>query len=338
MTIVLPQKAEKEAAPVARVSAEGEPAADEEAISALAGVGPPAVTNRLGAYFTDLTRVFLWGGAPGQGLPHLDLAPLQMLKSLSCLELEKGRFVNVNATHHLTRLAIRNAEVMSGSDCAFCTSLVDLQLRAHGSITMHARGVGACTALQSLRVGEECKVYAQDSSNKLDTHHSAMSSSVFLLPADMSCLTALTRLSLDFSGSKQRADFSGISMLASLEALTLTAPGTFKVGQEFSCLTKLTELWIGNPKGVGCVHLLFDWKTLPALQRLYVLSDFSCDEKVLALAALDHLEEADFVHAKPVNASTTNWFVDLDFLFAVKTVTGAGALSVWPSLLGLARR
>ena len=314
MTVVLLQEAEKEAAAAARVSADGEPAADETFMSALAGVGPSTVTSRLGACFTDLTRVFLWGGAPGQGSPHLDLAPLQRLKSLSCLELEEGRFVNVNATRYLTRLAIRRAEVMSGSDCTFCRSLVDLQLRAHGSITMHARGVGACTALQSLRVGKECNVYAQDKSNALDTRCSAMISNAFLLPTDMSCLTALTRLSLDFSGHAQQADFSGISMLASLKALDLTSPGTFKVSQEFSCLTKLTEMWIGNPKGVGCVHLLFDWKLMPALQKLCVLSDFSCNEKVLALAALDHLEEADFVHANPVNASSTNWFECLTFI------------------------
>lgn len=162
---------------------------------------------------------------------------------------------------------------------------------------------------------------AQDRSNVLDTRHTAMISTAFRLPADMSCLTALTRLSLTFKnvkGSGQQADFSGISMLAGLEDLDLTALGTFNVGPEFSCLTKLTRLWIGNPHDVGCVHLLLNWKPLQALQQLRVLSDFTCDDTVLALAALDHLKEADFRNARSVNAASKVWFEDLDMIFAAK--------------------
>ena len=306
------QEAETEASAAVRVLAEGKPPADERK-SALAGTGLTAVTSRLGACFTDLTRVFLWGASPDQGAPHLDLAPLQTLQSLSCLELEEGWFANVNAARHLTRLAIRNSEAMSSSDCTFCSSLVDLQLRANGSITMHASGVCACTALQSLRVGEECNVYAQDL-NALDTRHSAMINSAFLLPADMSCLTALTSLSLDFSGFAQQADFSGLSMLASLKTLDLTKPGYFKVSEEFSYLTGLTRLWIGNPHGMGCARLLFNWKPLQALQKLCVLSDITCDDRVLALAALENLEVADFVHARAVDAVSKEWLGTLDLL------------------------
>lgn len=294
---------------------------------ALAGTMSQVVFTKLSA-LKHLTRCFLWDGLYGQDSPHLDLAPLQILENLSGLELERGRFMNVDATRHLTRIVVRDADVVSGPDCSFCSSLVDLQLSANGSISMRARGVSACTALQMLRVGRECRVYAQDQANSLSTCQAAMISRSFQLPADMSCLTALTSLALEFSGSEQQADFSGISKLVSLKALDLAAPGTFTISQEFECLTKLTRLWIGNPDGVGCVQLLLDWKLLHSLQELWVLSDFICDGSVLALARLQHLKLADFVDAKPMSATSTDWLVVLDHLFSCIRVNGASAWRV----------
>ena len=314
VVVLLLQSFEREAAAAAWLPAPSR-SADGKGMFALVGTMSQVVITKLGA-LKHLTSCFLWDALYGQDSPHLDLAPLRILENLSGLELERGRFMNVDAAHHLTRIAVKDADVVSGSDCTFCSSLVDLQLRANGSISMHARGVSACTALQMLRVGKECSVYAKDQANSLSTCQSAMISSSFHLPADMSCLTALTSLSLEFSGSEQQADFSGISMLVSLEALDLTSPGTFTISQEFGFLTKLTQLWIGNPHGVGCVHLLLDWKLLHALRKLWVLSDFTCDGSVLALAKLQHLKFADFVDAKPMSTTSTDWFVVLDHLFS----------------------
>ena len=150
----------------------------------------------------------------------------------------EGWFTNFNAAGHLTSLEVHYARVMSRSDCRFCTCLVKLQITHNGVVDIHARGLCACTALQFLQVGCECCIDAQDSSNVLDT-----CAYNFVLPSSISCLTALTTLDLKYDNfsSRQQADMSRISMLASLEALTLVAYGGFRVNQEVEALTRLTS-------------------------------------------------------------------------------------------------
>ena len=270
--------------------------------------------------FTALTTCSLRGDSPDLGSPNLDLMPLQTLETLTSLALETGRFTNVNAAGHLTSLAARHVRITSSEDCRFCSSLLDLQI-AGACISMHTRGLCACTALQSMNVGLYSSILAQDRS--LTFHpHVAMNHQEVLCPTVVSCLTALTRLGLSFC-AQQQAAVLGISMLASLEHLTLSTSSSFRVGQEFEALTKLTWLCIcGTSTGLNAaeayVDLSLNWEPLQALQVLWVLSRFSCDERLLTLAALQNLRDAHFSEAQPVNSSVTALLATLQHRFAKK--------------------
>ena len=275
-----------------------------------------AVLNSLGT-FSALTMCSLSGDSHDLGSPNLDLTPLQMLPTLISLALETGRYTNVDAAGHLTSLTVRCVRVTSSADCSFCSSLVHLEI-AGACISIHARGVCACTALQSLEVGLYSSILAQDRSNTLHPQV-AMNNQEVLFPTDISRLTALTKLSLGFC-AQQQADVLGISMLASLEHLTISTSSNLRVSQEFEALTKLTWLCM---YGTGlnakvCIDLSLNWAPLQALQILWVLSYFSCDEKLLTLAELQNLRDADFSEAQPANSSVTEVLATLQNRFAAK--------------------
>ena len=124
-------------------------------------------------------------------------------------------------------------------------------------------------------------------------------------------------------------------MLASLEALTLVAYGSFRVNQEFEALRRLTSLSIrtvhSDIMGEGCIDLSFNWGSLQALQTLYVLSRFTLDETVLELTELQHLKLAHFLYAQPVDLFTVDVLMTLENRFAAKqssVVFLSGRLSV----------
>ena len=73
------------------------------------------------------------------------------------------------------------------------------------SITMQARGVGACTSLQLWEVSMGCSLYAQDNSNLFNTCCSALIGTTLLLLAGTSyaCLDCLDKAAFGFSAFKQ---------------------------------------------------------------------------------------------------------------------------------------
>lgn len=267
--------------------------------SASVMVASQAVINSLG-FFTALTTCTLRGDSSELGSPNLDLTPLQMLGTLKSLGLEVGRFTNVNKVSHLTNLEVSEARITSSSNCDFCSSLVKLQLSI-ASISIHTRGLCACTVLQSLEMGLSCIIHSHDASMHMRTLNEGTLKRLF--PADISCLTALTSLTLAFfSDFGSQVVCSGISTLTSLEALSLTAFGLFKLNQEVSALTRLTRLHLDAQEysdchGDGFIDISLNWTSLQALQELHVMSHFTCDESVLGLAELEQLDIEDFLGA-----------------------------------------
>ena len=271
-----------------------------------------AVLNSLGT-FSALTTCSLSGDSRDLGSPNLDLMPLQMLPTLTSLALRAGRYKNIDAAGHLTSLTVRYVRVTSSADCSFCSSLLHLEI-AEACISIHARGLCACTALRSLDVGFCSSILAHDRSNTF-LPQAVMNNQELLFPTDISCLTALTMLDLSFC-AQQQADILGISMLASLEHLTLSASSNFRVSQEFEALTKLTWLCVCSTDLDAKVRidLSLNWAPLQALQILWVLAHFSCDEKLLTLSQLQNLRDADFSKARPANSSVTKLLATLQYL------------------------
>lgn len=134
--------------------------------------------------------------------------------------------------------------------------------------------------------GNDCIIHAQAAS--IDTLGGDAVKRMF--PASISCLTALTNLGLAFFDEVGDVDFAGISLLGNLQALGLEAVGNFMLHPEIGALTKLTKLYLDATEvythGKGCIDISLDWKSLPALQRLSVLSYFICDESVFGLVEL----------------------------------------------------
>ena len=102
-------------------------------------------------------------------------------------------------------------------------------------------------------------------------------------------------------GSEQQADFAGISLLTSFEALSLITYGNFRFNPEFEALTKLTSLSVSaESTEIGCSQEGYvDWESLQALHSLHTLSRFTWDVIVLGLAELENLRVALFSYAKP---------------------------------------
>ncbi|KAL3135837.1 hypothetical protein ABBQ32_007396 [Trebouxia sp. C0010 RCD-2024] len=274
-------------------------------------VASQAVINSMGT-FGALTTCALRGTSDDLGGTNLDLLPLQWLAPLKSLQLEKGRFINVNAVSHLTRLEVSEARVIGSSDCNFCSSLVKLQLKESGNISMHAMGLCACTVLQCLEMGLNCIIHARAAS--IGTLAGGAVGRMF--PASMSCLTALTNLSLAFCDEcGGRVDFAGISSLSNLQALGLESLGNFMLHPEIGALTKLTTLYLCaagfDTDDKAFVDISLNWKSLLALQRLSVLSYLTCDESVFGLAELEHLDTVDFVEAAPLDSVSRNCLATL---------------------------
>lgn len=90
----------------------------------------------------------------------------------------------------------------------------------------------------------------------------------------------------------------------------MVAHGICRVSQDFEALTNLTSLFVGNIAsdkasaclliGKGCEDLSMIWKSLQALQTLYVLCCFTCDQRVFGLADLQQLMVADFLKHSPI--------------------------------------
>ena len=268
------------------------------------GVASQAVINSLGT-FGGLTTCSLTGPSNELGSPNLDLSPLQWLEPLRSLRLVSGRFTHVNAVSRLTCLEVIDARVTSSSNCTFCSSLVKLQL-GKANISIHARGLCACTALQVLKMGHNCIIHALDAS--IDTLGGNREPIKNMFPASISSLTAMTNLSLAFfSNFRAHVNFAGISLLSNLQALGLEAVGDFDVHPEVGDLTKLTKLYLDANTYTGygdkgCIYFSLSWESLLALQSLSVLSYFACDESVYGLAELEHLDSVNFVEAEPVDS------------------------------------
>lgn len=284
------------------------------------GIVSQADVNSL-AGFKALTTCWLAGGRG-----EIDLAPLQTLDKLVSLKLESGHFTSVNAAGHLTSLeCVRHTLVMSSSDCRSCTSLVNLEVGSGSSVSLHTRGVCACTALQRVQLGYCSRICAADRSNLLSTL-AHVGETTAPLPANVSCLTVLTHLSLSvhppWCDYASQANFSEVSLLASLESLYVEVMGSFKVDQAFGALTKLTYLSICTTSvDKGCADLSVDWTSLKALQSLHVHAPFTCGVSVLGLAELEHLKIADFSHSKAVDTCSKDLLVALENAFAAKKLS-----------------
>lgn len=152
---------------------------------------------------------------------------------------------------------------MSSLDCKSCTSLVNLGVGSGSSVSLHTRGVCACTALQRVQLGYCSRICAAERSNLLSTL-AREGETTAPLPANVSCLSALTHLSLcvhhPLCDCASQANFSEVSMLASLESLYVEVMGNFTVDQAFGALTKLTYLSICTTSvDKGCAELSVDW-------------------------------------------------------------------------------
>lgn len=84
--------------------------------------------------------------------PSISLQALQHLPKLTDLELAHGRFMDVDAAVHLTKLVLILCEANSSQTCGFVDTLVELRLLRNAFLAnFHMDGVAACRCLQSLQ-------------------------------------------------------------------------------------------------------------------------------------------------------------------------------------------
>lgn len=212
---------------------------------------------------------------------ELDLQPLQRLPHLASLELESGKFSNMNTLSCLTSLSAADCQLEYYADCASVTSLVQLVLRSSQLKSFHTSGLAACSKLQHLDL---CEVH-------IDAVHDAEAMAFFgthfRAPRSLSALTALTSLLITYMSESERVDLQWLSQLPSLHSLCLLFEVQHVIFPEsISRLSHMTYLRLSNTAGSGTIRVSCNWSRLVSLQVLNMTGAFQFDGDLCDLAKL----------------------------------------------------
>lgn len=144
----------------------------------------------------------------------LDISPLQGLTKLQKLHLCYGEYTAAQLPLHLTEARFTDCSISVRDDLACVTSLHKLQTFCC-TMEGHGQGLPAFTALESLNCRNSCILTADDDEAELNNWLGT--EQYFHLPRDLSTLTQLTTLIIEFSGECIDCEVD-ISCLCSLTA------------------------------------------------------------------------------------------------------------------------
>ncbi len=216
------------------------------------------------ASFTALTSCCLHSSCHNYH-DTVDLTPLQGLQMLTKLALNMGHYSSLSSMSHLTDLDLNRAHVSDSGYSTFASNLIHLRMQKSDLDMLHARGLMACIALQSLEISEDCTMSAVHRVDCLDTSVSA--SGDIRVSADFSPLACLTDLRLSLRNHSQPSHLCGLGTLPYLQSLHLVVAGPVDIGPAFERLNILTDLYVGTVERIGffykeCVSFSLDWQAL----------------------------------------------------------------------------
>ncbi len=242
----------------------------------------------------------------------VDLRPLQGLRMLTRLALNRGHYSSLSSLSHLTDLDLNRAHVSDSGYSTFASNLIHLRMQSSDLGMLHARGLMACIALQSFQISEDCTISAVHGADCLDTSMSA--SGDIRVSADFSPLACLTDLRLSLQSHGQvTSHLCGIGTLPCLRSLHLVVAGPVYVGPAFERLNKLTNLYVGTVKRISFpykepVSFSLDWQALLELHQLEIRGLFSVGSSFMNLAKLSCLRCLKLEEADPANGETS-WYL-----------------------------
>lgn len=262
------------------------------------------------ASFTALTSCCLQS-VYGKHCGTVDLTPLQGLQVLTKLALNRGWYCSLSAVSHLTDLDLNTAHISDSDYCDFASNLVHLKMQTSNLTMLHARGLMACVALQSLEISEHCTIGAVRGVDCLDTFKSV--SGDIRISADFSPLACLTDLQLSLRNHGQPSQLFGLGTLPHLHSLHLIVPGPAHIGAAFEKLNKLTNLYVGTAKGNSftskdCISFSLDWQALHDLRQLEIRCLFSAGKSFMDIAKLLCLRCLKLEDAEPATRESA-WYL-----------------------------
>ena len=260
------------------------------------------------ASFTALTSCCLHSSCHNYR-DTVDLTPLQGLQMLTKLALNRGCYCSLSAVSHLTDLDLNTAHVSDSDYCNFASNLIHLRMQTSDLDMLHARGLMACVALQSLEISVHCNIGAVHGVDCLDTFMSA--SGDIRISADFSPLACLTDLQLNLQYHSRPSQLFGLGTLPHLQSLHLIVPGPAHIGPAFERLNKLTNLYVGTENGTSfdfraCVSL--NWQALHELRQLEIRCLFSAGKSIMDIAKLLYLRCLKLEDAEPANGESA-WYL-----------------------------
>ena len=204
--------------------------------------------------------------------PPAELQTLRGLPRLTDLVLHDGRFLGLESLSYLTSLSVVSAFVRCESECAFLPSLQQLIVIETSLAIFHAKGLSACSGLQSLHLASA----SLKTVNKVDLlafcHYEKA-----IVSHSSSALGAITALSIEYLEIlESNMPLGWLSHLTFLQHLKLAVIlPQFKLSEDISRLKRLTKLEVISGKSRGHFHwqvtFNFRWTELVALQHLFLV-------------------------------------------------------------------
>ena len=235
----------------------------------------------------------------------ISLLPFCDLPHLALLDLRRGTFEDLNAAMHLTSLKLNWCQVTCSAECSSVSSLVHLDASNSSISNFHSHGLSACSALVSLSCAE---VYisadsASDTLCLLGNEHWAWPDhdvpnghGEVCMPASLSILTALTRMTFEVYACDAHLQLSWLNNLSALQHISIHMD-TVEVDlpSSFSNLTSLSYLQLVNFASEGRMQLAPGLADLVALETLSLhgqaVGSFGHDlSKLLALQRLEKVK------------------------------------------------
>lgn len=238
---------------------------------------------------------------------NLSLKALEVLPSLTTLNVCEANVSGIEALPHLKSLVVYKSKVECAHNFQSVTSLLHMDVSSSTVLHFHDRGILACTRLQSL----ECQVGSILAS---DPRFSFSMDSDVQIPVGFTDLTALASLSISGRGQPEDTSLEWISKLTSLDFLMTYFPvEEMYLCEGFSALTKLSKIMVSvRPvndmfEQVPELGLHIEWKALTSLQCAVFRGAIQYTPRFKDLAALSTLKELDVTDIQEDNVTSQDW-------------------------------
>ena len=237
----------------------------------------------------------------------LSLQGLCQLSHLTALTLEMCDVSDLDAAKHLTYLQMFCCSGICSQPASCASSLLHLELVSSSVSQFDPRGIAGCSSLQSLQFGNT----SMDACDPDEGFY--LIDETVCEPSNLSRMTALTELTLDFRNATQVSVPHIVSQLKCLQALNIEAMGSADKFRLPACLSVLHHLSVlsVNMFGSTCgVDLKFSWAAFACLHTVTLCAAFEVDGGLRNLASLSTLQQLNILQPVPMVDEWTefaNW-------------------------------